>query len=132
MKQSELPIFQIKLTLKNVKPPIWRRLLVPGGLSLHEFHWDIQRAMGWQNCHLYQFNIDGVNFSVPYEDVELPVKSSETVSLARFVKNKKFRFLYEYDFLSNRVDWYLPFPRLLMPINTILISSLSLVDGVDI
>ncbi|MFN0116885.1 MAG: plasmid pRiA4b ORF-3 family protein [Elusimicrobiota bacterium] len=93
-----LPILQIKLTLKEINPPVWRRLLVPSNLSLHEFHWDIQRAMGWENCHLYQFTIDGVDYGVPHEDDMSPLKSAETVSLSRFGRKENFCFSYEYDF----------------------------------
>ena len=29
-------ILQLKVQLRNVRPPIWRRLLVPGDMTLHE------------------------------------------------------------------------------------------------
>lgn len=97
-KSSDLPILQVKVTLNDTTPPIWRRLLVPGMLSLHEFHWDIQRAMGWLNCHLSQFQIDGVDYGVPSEEDEIPMKSAETVCLARFADRENRSFIYEYDF----------------------------------
>ncbi|MCK4508706.1 MAG: hypothetical protein KAU27_09200 [Desulfuromonadales bacterium] len=31
-------IFQIKVTLKGIKPPVWRRLLVSSSLKLSDFH----------------------------------------------------------------------------------------------
>jgi len=97
-KASDLPILQVKITLKDIAPPVWRRLLVPGSISLFEFHWDIQRAMGWQNCHLHQFLIDDDTYSPPNEEDEGHEKSSETVCLARFADREGREFVYEYDF----------------------------------
>ena len=48
-------IYQLKITLRNVKPSIWRRLLVPGNLNLQRLHLVIQDAMGWENCHMHSF-----------------------------------------------------------------------------
>jgi hypothetical protein len=50
--------YQVKVTLVGAKPPIWRRLLVKDNTDLHRLHLVIQDTMGWQNCHLYQFEID--------------------------------------------------------------------------
>lgn len=52
-------IYQLKITLRDSKPPIWRRVLVPGGFSLYKLHRVIQLAMGWTDSHLHQFIIDG-------------------------------------------------------------------------
>jgi hypothetical protein len=48
-------ICQLKITLKDCAPLIWRRILVPGKFSLFKLHQAIQLAMGWTNCHLHQF-----------------------------------------------------------------------------
>jgi len=29
-------LYQIKVTLKNIRPPIWRRLLVPADCAMYE------------------------------------------------------------------------------------------------
>ena len=39
--------YQIKVTLRCVKPPIWRRLLVEADMSLSQLHEVLQVAMGW-------------------------------------------------------------------------------------
>ncbi|MBN1641362.1 MAG: hypothetical protein JXA09_09005, partial [Anaerolineae bacterium] len=41
-----VPIYQIRIDLKNARPPIWRRLLLPSDLSLDIVHHVIQTAMG--------------------------------------------------------------------------------------
>lgn len=44
----------IKVLLRYMKPPVWRRLQVPSNTSLAELHQIIQAAMGWEDCHLYR------------------------------------------------------------------------------
>jgi hypothetical protein len=61
-------IYQIKVTLLGFKPWIWRRLLVPADLTLAQLHDVLQAAMGWQDCHLHEFNIGGRQFGVPNTD----------------------------------------------------------------
>ena len=47
--------YQLRVTLKDTKPPIWRRLTVPADLPLGDLHKVIQIAMGWMDGHLHQF-----------------------------------------------------------------------------
>src|SRR5262245_55379682 len=50
-----VPIYQIKVTLKESKPSIWRRIQVRSDATLGELHAIIQMAMGWANSHLHHF-----------------------------------------------------------------------------
>ena len=61
-------IYQIKVTLRDTSPPIWRRLLIPADTTLFDLHKIIQIAMGWTNSHLHQFIIDGKFYSIPFEE----------------------------------------------------------------
>jgi hypothetical protein len=56
-------IHTIKVSLRYVNPPIWRRLQVPSTTSLAELHDIIQTAMGWYDCHLHQFEVNGVHYA---------------------------------------------------------------------
>ena len=52
IKKSDLKsqkISQLKISLKEVEPEIWRRLLIPLNYNLENLHKVIQAAMGWQN-----------------------------------------------------------------------------------
>ena len=49
------PIYELKITLCGSKPPIWRRVQVPGGIKLNHFHDVLQIVMGWTDSHLHQF-----------------------------------------------------------------------------
>jgi hypothetical protein len=64
-------IYQLKITLLDSKPPIWRRLLVPSDLTLAQLHDVLQNAMGWQDCHLHEFRIGDLRFGVPDPDYGL-------------------------------------------------------------
>lgn len=48
-------LYQVKITLRGSKPPIWRRVLVPDDFTMERFHRVIQAAMGWENSHLHEF-----------------------------------------------------------------------------
>src|SRR5262245_60305503 len=65
-------IFQLKVQLRNVRPPIWRRLLVPSDMTLADLHDVIQTAMGWTNTHLHEFEIDGMSYGEPDADWDSP------------------------------------------------------------
>jgi hypothetical protein len=45
-------IHTIKVSLRHMKPPVWRRLQVPSKTSLAELHHIIPAAMAWYDCHL--------------------------------------------------------------------------------
>ena len=48
-------IYQLKITL--IGTDVWRRVLVPAGMSLGQLHNVIQLAMGWEDVHLHEFRI---------------------------------------------------------------------------
>ncbi|MEL6901467.1 MAG: plasmid pRiA4b ORF-3 family protein [Cyanobacteria bacterium J06606_4] len=47
--------YQLKITLVDSEPVVWRRVVVPAEVSLQELHSILQRAMGWENLHDYSF-----------------------------------------------------------------------------
>lgn len=51
-------IFQFKISLKNITPQIWRRILVPSNFSFWDLHVAIQDSMGWLDYHLHEFAIE--------------------------------------------------------------------------
>lgn len=44
--------YQIKVTLRRIDPPTWRRLRVPGNITFEQLHQVIQASFGWLNYHL--------------------------------------------------------------------------------
>ncbi|MFO7999787.1 MAG: plasmid pRiA4b ORF-3 family protein [Marinilabilia sp.] len=60
-------IYQVTVTLDGIFPPIWRRLLIPSDLFLHDFHKVLQTAMGWENQHMHVF-LKGERMFGPSDD----------------------------------------------------------------
>ena len=56
---------QMRVTLQEIEPQIWRRLIVPRTFHLGELHQVIQAAFGWWDYHLHEFQIGGLSFSDP-------------------------------------------------------------------
>jgi Plasmid pRiA4b ORF-3-like protein len=50
------------VTLDDIEPPIWRRLVVPLTTTHSELHHILQAAMGWTDSHLHQFEIGGLRY----------------------------------------------------------------------
>ena len=91
-------IYQIKVTLRHSKPPIWRRLLVSGNATLFDMHKTVQIAMGWTNSHLHQFIIAGRYYTLPSEWDWEPVIDERKYRLADIAPSERRKFIYEYDF----------------------------------
>jgi hypothetical protein len=51
---------QIRVTLEEIEPPVWRRLVLPMMWNLAQLHLAIQAAYNWWNCHLHEFRIGGL------------------------------------------------------------------------
>lgn len=93
-------LIKLKVTLQSIRPPIWRRLLMPGWITLGELHWAIQTTMGWENCHLHRFDIADRAYGDPLS-VDM-VNDEECMTLDGVVKSRVTRFRYTYDFGD---DW---------------------------
>jgi hypothetical protein len=96
------PIYQVKVTLKGSKPPIWRRIQVASDTRLDRLHRIVQCVMGWDGGHLHQFIVGGVCYSTPMPefgiDMETDCADARKVSLQKAAPGVKCRILYEYDF----------------------------------
>jgi len=106
MAKSEPRIYQIKITLVDSKPSIWRRLLVSSETTLFQLHHIIQVVMPWTDSHLHMFEIGETRYSAPYEPgalAELDMKDERRVKLGKIAPVEKLKFVYEYDFGDS---WY--------------------------
>jgi hypothetical protein len=92
-------VVSLKVTLRGTKPPVWRRLLVPGGMTLGDLHRAIQAAMGWHDSHLHAFDIDGRQYGDPHTVDD--VVSEHRLTLNGLMKSGIARFAYTYDFGDN-------------------------------
>ncbi len=103
--EEERFALQLRVTVQDSEPPIWRQLLVPAGLTLHQFHNVLQGAFGWKRSHLHRFFVGESSYAPRYlfdEDFEVdPTKSDRTISLLQALPNEGSRLLYVYDMGDN-------------------------------
>lgn len=97
-KPATPEIYQIKISLKDIRPPIWRRVQVESSTSLAGFHQIVQIAMGWTDSHLHQFSINDVEYGNTEFDEFDEIEDEETVFLCDLAMEAGDKFEYEYDF----------------------------------
>jgi hypothetical protein len=96
--------FRVRVDLMYAKPPIWRRLDLPGDLTLAELHAVLQVAMGWQDGHLHRFGVGGdrrtrAHFLTTFDLSEGDEGVVEDdVRLDQVVAAQGDRLFYDYDF----------------------------------
>lgn len=93
-------VYRLKITLKNVKPAVWRRVLVEDSTDLQSLHAIIQAVMGWSGSHLFQFIINGQYYSELSDESDdfNDAEPAEDYALNEFVVRPKQKITYEYDF----------------------------------
>jgi hypothetical protein len=92
---------QLKVTLLDVRPPVWRRITVPATITLPDLHDAIQTAMGWTDSHLHEFEIGRIRYGRPDPDFASDVRPEAGVRLLENVGEGE-RISYVYDFGD---DW---------------------------
>lgn len=50
-------VYQFRIDLNDISPPIWRRIQVPETYTFFDLHVAIQNAMGWEDYHMHEFYI---------------------------------------------------------------------------
>lgn len=97
--------YQIKVTVKDSKPPVWRRMMIPAGITFQVFSAMINEAMEWCGYHLYNFTFSklGVCFEEEIDDFEYGnmerLEAGESV-IDSYLEGQK-SFTYCYDFGDN-------------------------------
>lgn len=94
------PVYRIKIGLRGAKPPIWRRIEVPGDIGLDRLHAVIQIAFDWDDSHLHVFETPYGRFGTA--DVELGHHDAASVTLEQVAPAERNKIRYSYDFGD---DW---------------------------
>jgi len=92
-----LPIYRLKISLQRVKPLIWRRLEIDD-CYLDELHDIIQFSMGWENEHLYAFQIGREEYTDLDRAGGGDFQDACSIRLSDLVERGIQKFSYEYDF----------------------------------
>lgn len=90
-------IWQLKVTLRHIRPPIWRRIQVSGDTTLYNLHLIIQDTMGWENCHLYDFEDGETRYGEPDVELGLETKDASCQKLSQALPGEKAKLRYIYD-----------------------------------
>lgn len=106
MRAMPLPVgervYQLKVTLRHIRPPVWRRLQVGGDTTLGQLNRYLQVAMGWWNSHLHLFQIGRTEYRQPDPEEDLfwesTAKDENAAVLGEVVPAEKEKFRYVYDF----------------------------------
>jgi DNA-binding XRE family transcriptional regulator len=93
-----MPTFTLKVTLEGIRPPIWRRFVVPAGISLAQLHRVLQIVMGWTDSHLHQFERGRVIYGLPDPDFGGQHEDERRTRLDAVLQRKADWMTYEYDF----------------------------------
>jgi hypothetical protein len=97
--KREASVLALKISLTDVEPSIWRRLLVPTDISLGRLHLIVNEAMGWTNSHLHSFTVGDRTFGDPEldPDGEVNFEDERKVKLSALLGEGR-SIAYEYDF----------------------------------
>ena len=68
MVKKQAQIWAIKLSLRGIKPEVWRRIELASTITLADLHQVIQTAMGWTNSHLHEFDLGDVRYGMTNVD----------------------------------------------------------------
>ncbi len=99
-------MYQLKITIRDSKPPIWRRVLVPEQIPFSKLHAVIQLAFGWNDEHLYMFEKGrkgdpGSEYRVWGEDESMG--NAAITPLWAALQNEGDKLVYTYDFATGGI-----------------------------
>lgn len=95
--QAPVTVYQLNVSLRDISPMIWRRLLVTSSTTIAQLHDILQTAMGWEDLHLHQFRVYGKAYGISRDGGMLFDDNPYLVTLADFKLRARERFVYEYD-----------------------------------
>src|SRR6266542_1708782 len=95
--QATATVYQLKVSLRDISPLIWRRLLVTSDTSIAHLHSMLQTVMGWADLHLHRFRIHGKEYGISRVGGILFAGDPFQVKLSDFKLRASERFVYEYD-----------------------------------
>lgn len=103
-EENTTKVFTLKITLKYVKPNVWRRIKIPGSLSLEDLKEIIFLLFNWSGMHLFAFYVGQYEYPEPDDDIMFgfsePYETKDELSqyqLSGLLRDeKKFNFIYDF------------------------------------
>ncbi|MCE2789900.1 MAG: plasmid pRiA4b ORF-3 family protein [Saprospiraceae bacterium] len=96
-----MPTLTLQIHLTGTEPLVTRTFKVSSENSMYLLHHIIQVVMGWENYHLYQFEIGDFLFAdrrLWDEDEMGPISDVKEVSVGEVFTGEETTLMYEYDF----------------------------------
>jgi hypothetical protein len=93
-------IATVRIELRDTDPPIWRQVEVPTSITLKVLHNVVQAAMGWFDCHLWEFTVDRQRYGPPMGQDwgTQPRRDAAKVRLRDVLRPRRTTIDYLYDF----------------------------------
>jgi len=120
MKKKFDQVYQFKITLEGIRPPIWRRIQVPETYTFWDLHVAIQDAMGWLDYHLHEFEIrnpaNGLNVTIGLQDDDFPKRNlldwAQKIANYFFPENPSADYTYDFgDYWHHKIQLDKILPR---------------------
>ena len=114
LKDAPEKTLKLRVQMQDVtKPPMWRELKVPADFTFLQLHEAIQKACGFEDAHLWQFQRKAydpeLQIGVPKDDsdpygfgMEDCTHDARTTGITAFLAEKGQKLVYVYDFGD---DW---------------------------
>jgi len=100
-KRPKPKVYELRIELDGIVPSVWRRIIVPGTITLPELHDLLQLVMGWTDSHLHSFTIGKHTYSSNAGNgdlAEMKMIDESGHTLVDLLGESVKTFLYEYDF----------------------------------
>jgi PHD/YefM family antitoxin component YafN of YafNO toxin-antitoxin module len=110
LSENYTTVYQFKIVIEGIRPPIWRRIQVPATYTFWDLHVAIQDAMGWLDYHLHDFSVRDAKsgkmrvIGTPREEGFLdddPILIGWVEPIRKFFPKAEIDAHYRYDFGDN-------------------------------
>lgn len=89
-------VYQLKISLKRMRHPVWRRVLIPATARLGLLHQVIQIVMNWGGDHLHAFSVGNEHYGDPFTSPDLDDEESLRLSGAFTPSIRTITYLYDF------------------------------------
>jgi hypothetical protein len=80
---------QLGISLRDVHPVVWRRILVPGGIRLAKLHSMLQTALSWTHSHLHSFRIGDELHGMHFDDYPRDEIDEKVVTVIAAIRGQR-------------------------------------------
>lgn len=94
-----MKVVELKVLLEDVEPKVKRTLRVPLDIRLDHLHSTLQAALGWDNDHLYLFQVGQSTWGEAKPDWggdDLPAHKTSLMELLEDTGVRAFKYLYDF------------------------------------